>query len=263
MLRGSNHAPPLLEEDWQSIPLGPGDSQDLAIGKYRQRLVSTYWQLVSTMVSHGRDDRNMTPSECQAWIQTGLALTPFCGHVMNTSLEWAVAWSLVGEWTTRTIFLPPNGEWPRQGHPQNLISPYDQRSVPMLTWARACFEQGSLPSLLALPGDASLLVLPGDGMFQAQRIVNGKCRPVILHGYGGAKKEMPTSLAALAKFGWIPMAAAMVGSVSSPPLWTGHDWRPILGTSVDTRILPPHLSDKESLLLLSQWIRLPRDDARC
>ena len=179
---------------------------------------------------------------------------------MNTSLEWAVAWSLVGEWTTRTIFLPLKGEWPRQGHPKNLLSPYDQRSVPMLTWARACFEQGSLPSLLALPGDASLMVLPGDGMFQAQRIVDGRCRPVILHGYGGAKKEMPDSLAALAKFGWIPMAAAMVGSASSPPLWTGQDWRPILGTSVDTRILPPHLSNKESLLLLSQWIRIPRDD---
>ena len=118
---------------------------------------------------------------------------------------------LIGEWTTRTIFLPPKGEWPRQGHPKNLLPPYDQRSVPMLTWARACFEQGSLPSLLALPGDASLLVLLGDGMFQAQRIADGKCRPVILHGYGGAKKEMPDSLAALAKFGWIPMAAAMVG----------------------------------------------------
>ena len=231
------------------IPLGPGDSQDLVIGKYQQRLVSTYWQLVSTMVSHGRDDRNMTPAECQAWIQTGLALTPFCGHVMNTSLEWAVAWSLVGEWTTRTIFLPPKGEWPRQGHPKALISPYDQRSVPMLTWARACFEQGSLPSLLALPAEASLLVLPGDGVFQAQRIVDGKCGPVKLHGYGGAKKEMPTSLAALAQFGWIPMAAAMVGSVSSSPLWTGQDWRPILGTSVDTRILPPALSEKESLFL--------------
>ena len=179
---------------------------------------------------------------------------------MNTYLEWAVAWSLVGEWITRTIFLPPKGEWPRQGHPKNLLSPYDQRSVPMLTWARACFEQGSLPSLIALPGDASLLVLPGNGMFQAQRIVNGKYRPVILHGYGGAKKEMPTSLAALAKFGWVPMAAAMVGSASSPPLWTGQDWRPILGTSVDSRILPPHLSDKESLLLLSQWIRISCDD---
>ena len=74
VIRGSNHAPPLLEADWQSIPLGPGDSQDLAIGKYRQRLVSAYWQLVATMVSHGRDDRDMTPTECQAWIQTGLAL---------------------------------------------------------------------------------------------------------------------------------------------------------------------------------------------
>ena len=56
------------------------------------------------------------------------------------------------------------------------------------------------------------------------------------------------------------MATAMVGSASSPPLWTGDDWRLILGTWVDTRILPPPLSDKESLLLLSQWIRLPRDD---
>ena len=112
VLRGSNHAPPLLEEDWQSIPLGSGESQDLAIRKYKQKLVSDYWELVSTMVSHGRDDRDMTPSECQAWIQTGLALTPFCGHVMNASLEWAVAWSLLGEWTTRTIFLPPkeNGQ---------------------------------------------------------------------------------------------------------------------------------------------------------
>ena len=43
----------------------------------------------------------------------------------------------------------------------------------------------------------------------------------------------------------------MVGSASSPPLWAGNDWRPILGTSVDTRILPPPLSDKESLLPVS------------
>ena len=120
VLRESNHAPPLLEEDWQSIPLGSGESQDLVIRQYRKKLVAEYWKLVSTMVSNGRDDRNMTPSECQAWIQTELALTPFCGHVMNTSLEWAVACSLVGEWTTRTIFLPPKGEWPRQRHPKNL-----------------------------------------------------------------------------------------------------------------------------------------------
>ena len=38
----------------------------------------------------------------------------------------------------RTIFLPPSGAWPRQGHPKALLPPYDQRSVPMITWARAC-----------------------------------------------------------------------------------------------------------------------------
>ena len=70
------------------------------------------------------------------------------------------------------------------------------------------------------------------------------------------RRCQPTSLAALAKFGWIPMATAMVGSASSLPLWAGNDWRPILGTSVDTRILPPPLSDKESLLLLSQCMLL-------
>ena len=89
------------------FPLGPGDSQDLAIGKYQQRLVSTYWQLVSTMVLHGRDDRNMTPSECQAWIQRGLALTPFCGHVMNTSLEWAVGLVIGGRMDYSYNILAP------------------------------------------------------------------------------------------------------------------------------------------------------------
>ena len=68
--------------------LGSGESQNLAIRKYKQKLVSEYWKVVATMVSHARDDRDMTQSECQAWIQTGLALAPFCGHMMNTSLEW-------------------------------------------------------------------------------------------------------------------------------------------------------------------------------
>ena len=38
---------------------------------------------------------------------------------------------------------------------------------------RACFEQGSLPSMLSLAGEALLCVLPGDRMFQAQRLVPG------------------------------------------------------------------------------------------
>ena len=55
----------------------------------------------------------------------------------------------------------------------------------------ACFEQGSLPSMLHLFGEALLCVLPGDRMFQAQQLVPGRSRPVILHGYGRAKRDIP------------------------------------------------------------------------
>ena len=50
--------------------------------------------LVSQMISHRRDDRDMTPAECQTWIQTGLALAPFCGYIMNIPLSglWRGPW---------------------------------------------------------------------------------------------------------------------------------------------------------------------------
>ena len=49
-------------------------------------------------------------------------------------------------------------------HVSTTIRPYDQRStsIALHTWARTCFEQGSLPSLLAIPGKAARLMLPGD-----------------------------------------------------------------------------------------------------
>ena len=167
----------------------------------------------------------------------------------------AVAWSLVGEWSCRELFLPPKGAWPRNCHPAKIFLPYDQRSVPLHTWARACFEQGSLPSLLSLPGKASMLVLPGDKMSQSQFVAPGKSRPAILHGYGSAKKVMKAGLTSLAEQGWQPLASAMVGVGKDPPLWACNDWRPTLGTSVDIRTLPEPLTSREELLLLTQWAR--------
>ena len=38
VLLGSNHAPPLLEDDWQNIPLGQGDKQEQAFANYQQAL---------------------------------------------------------------------------------------------------------------------------------------------------------------------------------------------------------------------------------
>ena len=44
-------------------------------------------------------------------------------------------------------------------------------------------------------------------------------RPVILHGFGtNAKKRMPGSLADLAQYGWLPLAAALFGTQEWKPL---------------------------------------------
>ena len=37
-------------------------------------------------------------------------------------------------------------------------------------------------------------------------------------------------------------------------MWTGADWRPILGTSVDSQVSPVPLTTREEQLLLSQWM---------
>ena len=161
---------------------------------------AAYWQLVSQTISQ-TDDRDMTPTECQAWIQIGLALTPFCAPVMNTSLEWAVV---------------TGG---RMDYTHYISASCQGKAIPrllslLMTNGRFLCSRGLEhvlnrdPSFLCLPSQGRpLLVLPGDGMFQAQRVVSGKSRPVILHGYGGAKKEMPTSLAKLAS---VPKTSALI-----------------------------------------------------
>ena len=45
----------------------------------------------------------MSPNECATWIQSGLALTPFAGCQVGSSLDWTLAWSVIGEWTSRAL----------------------------------------------------------------------------------------------------------------------------------------------------------------
>ena len=141
------------------------------------------------------------------------------GTCLQHSLDFCLAWALIGEWTSRVLFPVPKGPWPRHGHAGALLQNYKCRSPRIVAWARAAFEQGALPSLLMMPGLAPVLSLPGDRMFQATEVAGGHQRPAIIHAYGGAKAGMERSLASIAPEGWIPMAAAMLGTVDKPPLW--------------------------------------------
>ena len=88
-------------------------------------------------------------------------------------------------------------------------------------------------------------------MFQATGLMTGHQRPAIMHAYGGAKVGMDRALATIATEGWIPMAAAMLGTANRPPMWASAGLRPVAGTTIDFRVLPPALSEREMLLLLS------------
>ena len=153
------------------------------------------WTLCDLQLSsvECRDEK----SSSKAWIQTGLALSPLFGTVAQHSIDVIIAWALIGEWSCRVLFPPPDGPWPRHGHPQCIGDFYVQRAPSLTAWARACFEQGALSSLLYLPGIMPVFTLPGDRMFQSTGIHTNVQRPVILHAYGGAKVHMESALQTL------------------------------------------------------------------
>ena len=74
-----------------------------------------------------------------------------------------------------------------------------------------------------LPGLVETRVLPGDSIFQATHIIPGYMRPAVVHGYGGAKVDLPTSLPALSAMGWTTLGASLVGTIGSLPQWCKKD----------------------------------------
>ena len=252
----SSH-PPLFDWDtwalrYRGYPLNISDEE------YREvaaKLTDAFWERMGEFLLRSCNPRELSMEEKALWIQSGLALSPLMGTYLQYSLDFCLSWALIGEWTSRVLFPVPTGRWPRHGHAGALLRQYQSRSPRIVAWARAAFEQGALPALLLMPGIAPVFSLPGDRMFQAQGILQGCQRPVIIHAYGGAKANMENALAAIAVEGWLPMAAAMLGTEDKPPMWATVGLRPVVGTTVDLKVQPAPLSEREMLLLLTCWQR--------
>ena len=78
-------------------------------------------------------------------------------------------------------------------------------------------------------------------MFQSTGICQGKQRPPSMHAYGGAKIGMAQALRSIASEDWVPLAAAMVGTIGKKPMWADLGLRPVAGTTVDIKISPQPL----------------------
>ena len=232
----------------------PETIPDVEVREEASKLAVAFWSRIGEFLMRTRIGSELSDDEKALWIQSGLAVSPLMGTCLQYSLDFCLAWALIGEWTSRVLFPVPKGQWPRHGHAGALLQNYQSRTPRIVAWARAAFEQGALPSLLMMPGIAPVFSLPGDRMFQATGVVPGCQRPAIMHAYGGAKTGMEKALATIAPEGWLPMAAAaMLGTVGKPPMWACVGLRPVVGTTVDLKVQPPPLSEREKLLILSCW----------
>ena len=86
---------------------------------------------------------------------------PLVATCTQYSVDFCLAWALIGEWTSRILIPVPKGPWPRHGHAGALLSECQARSPRIVAWARASFEQ-ALPSLLFLQGLVPIFTLLGE-----------------------------------------------------------------------------------------------------
>ena len=253
---GSSHPPLLNWTEWTRRCRRLPDSQlDNLLSGTAEEMEQAFLALLTGFLQRTLTVNDLTPVEMQYWIQSGLVLSPLLATCTQYSVDFCLAWALIGEWTSRILFPVPKGPWPRHGHAGALLPEYQARSPRIVAWARASFEQGALPSLLFLQGIVPIFTLPGDRMFQATGLCHSKQRPPIMHAYGGAKTGMAQALQSIASEGWIPLAAAMVGTVGKKPMWADLGLRPVVGTTVDIKLWPYRLEHKELVLLLSCWKR--------
>ena len=151
----SSH-PPLFDRGspWETPTAECPVIPDTGYEERASKLAMAFWGRIGKFLMRSRICNELSNEEKALWIQSGLAVSPLMGTCLQYSLDFCLAWALIGEWTSRVLFPVPKGQWPRHGHAGALLQSYQSRTPRIVAWARAAFEQGALPSLLLMPGIA-------------------------------------------------------------------------------------------------------------
>ena len=107
---GSAH-PPLFDwKEWKLRCRGlPEKKEEEVVLHQAQELASLLWARIGEFLQRTLDVGGLTPEQKQHWIQSGLALSPLMGACTQYSLDFGLAWALIGEWTSRLLFPVPAG----------------------------------------------------------------------------------------------------------------------------------------------------------
>ena len=252
IILASGHESPIAEADLADPNRDPDEIAALVVKAYHEH-VEGY--LATTRPPHNTEEA----------VSSGLLGSPLLGTRTRTAADWCHAWSLLGQWSGWVTFpVPATGEWPRHGHLRGILDGFQKRQPNFHKWARPAYEQGALPTLSLLPGEVTIRVLPGDKMYQAMEIEPEFMRPAILHGFGtNAKKRLPGRLTELAHYGWMPLAAALFGTVKWQPQWLHHNFLPVIGLRVHAKVPPSPLTDRQLVALLGLWERKADRGLQC
>lgn len=145
----------------------------------------------------GKSDEHSSWRKWQAAAKASLLEgTPFYGRFAHSSLDYVVAWLLLGE-VINKCFHPVPATGKKHGRLGNVAKGSDflQRAVPPIErWGSCTFEQTPLAALHALSHpDAYYVTLPGELLFMHQNIdTSDTCVvPAVVHAYGAGLQAKP------------------------------------------------------------------------
>lgn len=165
------------------------------------------------------------PPDYSSLASSGLLWAPLLLAKAELPVHWTHAWALLGEWSGHVCFPLPDRaadgkyNWVKHGTAMLLDDAYKQRVPPLVSWGRPAFEQGALPSLVFLPADFPVLVLPGDKLFQNRHINSDVLLAPVTHAYGTSKLKIGRSLQGHATHAPLPLMPTLCGHDGKLPLW--------------------------------------------
>ena len=99
------------------------ETKNLNEGEFEARCAQTFSQVLAgsssvNIYAAGCPLMNFPRMLARRGCKRDLHSRQFFGTVAQHSIDVIIAWALIGEWSSRVLFPPPDGQWPRHGHPQ-------------------------------------------------------------------------------------------------------------------------------------------------
>ena len=99
---------PILDLTKLDIPVIKDAEAWSRLQTYGTSALRGYRHLMKGYLATCLDPEGMPSEVASTWIQTGLALTPFAFAETRFSVDWALAWALIGEWLSCGTFVSAN-----------------------------------------------------------------------------------------------------------------------------------------------------------